>query len=171
MERIKRNPGGWGVALGGAIGLLSVFFAWLSVTDSVTNVTAKAPAFRAVSGQTLGFLALLVMMCGLGLMASTGVGRFLWGLLALLSAGIILAAGLITIFSPETTAQQFATTQLISTLKITGVQESASAAIKAGFDSGDLTAKFALGAIVGTIGGALGVLGAIYGFRKKPNAA
>ncbi len=170
MERIKRNPGGWGLALGGAIGIISILFSWIKVTNTVANVSASVPAYRAVSGQTLGFLALLAVMAGLGVSASSGGGRILWGLLGLLGAGTVLVAGLIAVFSPSTIAQLFATTQLVSTLSITGVQESASSAIKAGFASGDLTARVGFGAIVGIVGGALGVLGAFYGFRKKPDA-
>ena len=58
-------------------------------------------------------------------------------------------------------------TELISKLRITGVQDSASDAIEAGFASGELTARVAFGAIVGVAGGALGVLGALLGFGKK----
>ena len=50
-------------------------------------------------------------------------------------------------------------------------QDSASDAIKAGFASGDLTARVAFGAIVGVAGGALGVLGALLGFGKKRPAS
>ncbi len=61
----------------------------------------------------------------------------------------------------------FATTELISKLRLTGVQDSASDSIEAGFASGELTARVAFGAIVGVAGGALGVLGALLGFGKK----
>ena len=167
MERIKRNPGGYGLALGGTIGIISVLFSWVSVTNTVTNVTSSVPAHRAVSGQTLGLLGLLAVIAGLGVAASAGGGRILWAILGLLGAGTILVAGLVAIFNPEKIAQLFATTQLVSTLSLTGVQDSASDAIKAGFASGDLTARVAFGALVGVAGGALGVLGALLGFGKK----
>jgi hypothetical protein len=171
VERFKRNPGGWGLALGGAIGFVSIFFSWMTITNTVANVSSSVPAFRAVSGQTLGFLALLTALAGLGVSASTGSGRIWFSLLGLLGAGVMLAAGLLAISSPSTIAQVFATTQTLSTLSITGVQDSINESIKTGFADGTLTASVGFGAILGVIGGLLGVLGAILGFRKKRPAA
>jgi len=167
MERIRRNPGGYGLALGGTIGIVSILFSWVSVTNTVTNVTTSVPAHGTVSGQTLGLIGLLAVISGLGVAASAGGGRILWAILGLLSAGTILVTGLVAIFSPEKIAQLFATTELISKLRLTGVTDSASDSIKSGFVSGDLTARVAFGAIVGVAGGALGVLGALLGFGKK----
>lgn len=167
MERIRRNPGGYGLALGGTIGIVSILFSWVSVTNTVTNVTTSVPAHGTVSGQTLGLIGLLAVISGLGVAASAGGGRILWAILGLLSAGTILVAGLVAIFSPEKIAQLFATTELISKLRLTGVTDSASDSIKSGFASGDLTARVAFGAIVGVAGGVLGVLGALLGFGKK----
>ena len=48
MERIKRNPGGYGLALGGTIGIVSILFSWVSVTNTVTNVTTSVPAHGTV---------------------------------------------------------------------------------------------------------------------------
>ena len=167
MERIKRNPGGWGLALGGTIGIVSVLFSWVAVTNTVANVTSSVPAHRAVSGQTLGLLGLLAVIAGLGVAASAGGGRIWWGSWACSAPASILVAGLVAIFSPAKIAQLFATTELISKLRVTGVQDSASESIQAGFASGELTARVAIGAIIGVAGGALGVLGAILGFGKK----
>ena len=133
MERLKRNPGGWGLALGGAIGFVSIFFSWMSITNTAANVTSSVPAFRAVSGQTLGFLALLVALAGLGVSASQGSGRIWYGVIGLLGAGVMLAAGLLAIFSPSTIAQLFATTQTMSKLALTSVQNSINETVKAGF--------------------------------------
>jgi hypothetical protein len=168
MDRIKRNPGGWGLALGGAIGLVSILFGWIEVTNAAANETTRVHAYGTVAGQTIGFCALLAVIAGLGVSASTGGGRIWWGLLGLLGAGVLLAAGLIGIFSPSTLAQRFATTELVSTMKLSDARDSAMDAIKTGFSSGTLTARVAIGAIIGTVGGVLGVLGAFYGFRKKP---
>jgi hypothetical protein len=170
MERLKRNPGGWGLVLGGAIGLVSIFFSWVSVTNTTAHVTEKFPMFRAVTGQTMGFLALLAMIAGLGVMASSGGGRFLWGLLGLLGAGTVLAVSLVAIFSPSTLAAWIATTQSISTLSLSKTQESVNATMTAAFDDGTLTASVAFGAFIGLVGGLLGVAGAILGFRKKAEA-
>ncbi len=168
MDRIKRNPGGWGLALGGAIALISIFFAWLVVSNTAAGVSSRVRGVGTVTGQTIGFLGLLAIIAGLGVAASTGSGRIWWGLLGLLGVGVVLAAGLVAIFSPATLAQNFATTQLVSTMKLTGAQTSASQAIKAGFDSGTLSARVAIGAIIGLVGAVLGVLGVIYGMAKKP---
>jgi|SoimicmetaTmtLPA_FD_contig_31_8514013_length_940_multi_2_in_0_out_0_2 hypothetical protein len=167
MEWFKRNPGGWVLALGGAIGFVSILFSWMSITNTAANVSSSLPAFRAVSGQTLGLLSLLVILTGLGVAASQGSGRILYGLIGLLFSGIMLAAGLVAIFSPSTIAQLFATTETMSKLAITSVQESIDESIKAGFADGTLTASVGFGAILGVIGGLLGVIGAILGFRKK----
>jgi hypothetical protein len=170
MERLKKNPGGWGLALGGAIALISIFFAWVSVTNASAQATWKTGFFHVVTGQTVGFLGLLAMIAGLGLAASEGGGRILWGILGLFSAGVVLAASLVAIFSPSTLAAWVATTQTLSTLSLSQTTESANKAITAGFDSGTLTASVAFGAFIGLVGGLLGVAGAILGFRKKREA-
>jgi len=167
MDRIKRNPGGWGLVLGGAVGLVSIFFVWLVVTNTAADVSSRLRGVGTITGQTIGFSGLLAMIAGLGVIASTGSGRIWWGLLGLLGAGIVLLAGLVAIFSPETLAQNFATNELVATMKLNGAYTSASEAIKSGFDSGALSARLGIGAIIGLVGGLLGILGAIYGFRKK----
>ncbi len=169
MDRLKRNPGGWGLALGGAIGLVSLLFAWVEVTNASADVSSRVHPFGTVTGQTIGLAALLAVICGLGLAASYGGGRIWWAILGLLAAGLVLTAGLIGIFSPSTLAERFATAELAMTVQVSGgAQESAADAIRSGFASGALDARVAIGAILGTIGGALGVLGALYGFRKRP---
>ena len=60
MERIKRNPGGYGLALGGAIGIVSVLFTWVSVTNTVTNVTTSVPTR---SRQRSGKRSMAARMC------------------------------------------------------------------------------------------------------------
>ena len=106
----------------------------------------RVPAFRAVSGQTLGFLALLVALAGLGVSASQGSGRIWYGLIGLLGAAVMLAAGLLAIFSPSTMAQLFATTQTMSKLALTSVQNSINETVKTGFADGTLTASVGFGA-------------------------
>jgi hypothetical protein len=167
MERLKREPGGWGVALGGAIALVSIFFAWVSVTNTSAGSTWKTGLFHTVTGQTVGFLGLLAMISGLGLMASSGRGRIWWAILALFATGVALAAALWAIFSPSGFAAWIATTQTVSTLALSSTTESANKAVTSGFDSGTLTASVAFGAFIGLIAGLLGVAGSILGFRKK----
>jgi hypothetical protein len=168
MERLKREPGGWGVALGGAIAMVSIFFAWVSVTNpSAHDATWKTGLFHTVTGQTIGFLGLLAIIAGLGLVASSGGGRIWWALLALLGTGTVLVAALIAIFSPATFAAWIATTQTISTLAITQHQESINATVTSNLDSGAITAAVAFGAFIGLAAGLLGVAGSVLGFRKK----
>jgi hypothetical protein len=170
MDRLKRNPGGWGLALGGAIAMVSLLFAWLEVSNDAADVSSRVNGFGTITGQTIGLLALLATISGLGLAASYGGGRILWALLGLVSAGLVLAAGLVAVFSPSTLAERFATAELATKLQVGSGTANASAAdaIKEGFASGALSARVAIGAILGLIGGALGVLGALYGFRKRP---
>jgi hypothetical protein len=170
MDRLKRNPGGWGLALGGAIGMVSLLFAWIVVSNDAADVSSRVNGFGTITGQSIGLLALLATISGLGLAASYGGGRILWAILGLVSAGLVLAAGIVTLISPSTMAERFATEELATKLQVGSGTGNASAAdaIKAGFEAGTLSARFAVGAIVGLIGGALGVLGALYGFRKRP---
>jgi hypothetical protein len=172
MDRLKRNPGGWGLALGGAIGMVSLLFAWLEVTNDAAGVSSRVHGFGTITGQTIGFLALLATICGLGLAASYGGGRIWWSLLGLVSAGLLLAAGIIAIVSPATLAERFATAELATKLQVGSgtANTSAADAIKAGFSSGALSARVAIGGIIGTVGGALGVLGALYGFRPRASS-
>jgi len=168
MERLKREPGGWGVALGGAIAMISIFFAWVSVTNpSARNATWKTGLFHTTTGQTIGFLGLLAIIAGLGLVASRGGGRIWWAILALFGTGVVLAAALWAIFSPSGFAAWIATTETISTLAITQHQQSVNATITSNFDSGAITAAVAFGAFIGLVAGLLGVAGAVLGFRKR----
>jgi len=167
MERLKREPGGWGVALGGAIALVSIFFAWVGVSSASAHATWKAALIRTVTGQTIGLLGILALIAGLGLVASRHGARIWWALVALLGTATVLVASVIAILSPSTFATWIATTQTISTLALSQTTESANKAISAGFDAGTLTASVAFGAFIGLVAGLLGVAGSILGFRKR----
>ncbi|MGZ8602814.1 MAG: hypothetical protein ACXWXN_09895 [Actinomycetota bacterium] len=52
MERLKRNPAGWGLILGGAIVVFSTFFVWLVVTHD-DGQEARIRAVEDVTGQTI----------------------------------------------------------------------------------------------------------------------
>lgn len=169
MERIKRNPAGWGLLLGALVALVGSFFAWVRVTNTQTGSTTRVTIFDAVGPQTLFLIAFVLLLCGAGVLASSGKGRYVWALLGLLSAGVLLVAGLTGIFAPDTLATRFAKSQAFSgSLSATAVPSADQ--VKQAFDAGTLTAKAGLGAILGAIGGALGVIGAVlsFGKRKQP---
>ena len=148
MERIKRNPGGYGLALGGTIGIVSVLFSWVSVTNTVTNVTSNVPAHGTVSGQTLGLIGLLAVICRPGGgRVRRRCGRILWAILGLLGAGTILVAGLVAIFNPESRAVRD-DGAVSSSLTASRTRR---ASIKAGFARD--RRRVAFGAIVGVAGG------------------
>ena len=49
MERLKRNPAGWGLALGGAVIAASTLFAWFVVEGQ--GGEERIRAIQAVSGR------------------------------------------------------------------------------------------------------------------------
>ncbi|MFN8231941.1 MAG: hypothetical protein U0V56_00155 [Actinomycetota bacterium] len=172
MDRLKRNPGGWGLALGRAIGMVSLF-AWIVVSNDAADVSSRVNGFGTITGQTIGLVALLRRSAGSGSPASYGGGRILWALLGLVTAGLLLASG----WSPSSRRRRWrsGSRRRSSRTKLQvgagTANASAADAIKEGFASGALSARFAIGAILGLIGGALGVLGALYGFGKRPEPA
>ena len=52
MERLKRNPAGWGLVLGGAVIAASALFAWFVVEGQ----GGEAPRDPGRSRQTIAFL-------------------------------------------------------------------------------------------------------------------
>jgi hypothetical protein len=165
MERLKRNPGVWGVVLGGLIVLVSTFFPWFKLTNTANGVSTKVTPLNSVSGQTILLIAILAMMCGLGILVAGGKGRIVWALLALLCGVVMLVAAILGLFSPSTLAERFATTAVISKLVLSTSISNATQAITQALNSGAVTASTALGSIVGVVGGALATLGALLSFK------
>ena len=166
MERIKRNPAGWGLLFGGVLAVIAGLFSWVTVTNTELGTTTRATALDSMGPQTLFLCACVILLAGIGVLGSKGrTGRIVWALLGLLAAVVVLAAGLIGIFVPETLAARFIKAESFSKA-LTATDVATGDQIQAAFDAGTLTAKLGLGAIVGAVGGALGVLGAVWSFRR-----
>jgi hypothetical protein len=165
MDRMRRNPGAWGLALGAGVFVVAIFLKWVEVT----NKTGSSSTFRlwgSVSGGSLFGICILAAICGVGIIASAGRGRIIWAILGLFSAAVLLAASIWALVDPSgfiTYAESSnAFTHLLAESSIQQSYETVSKA----FDSGTLSATVKVGAIVGLIGGLLVLVGALFSFRK-----
>ncbi len=165
MHRMRRNPGAWGLALGAGVFVVAIFLVWVEVT----NKAGDSSTFRlwgTVSGGSLFGICILAAICGLGVIASAGGGRIIWAILGLFSGAVLLGASIWALVDPAgfiTYAEQSnAFTHLLAQESIQNASESVSKA----FDSGALSASVKVGAIVGLVGGAFVLLGALFSFRK-----
>jgi hypothetical protein len=165
MDRMRRSPGAWGLALGAGVFIVSIFLKWVEVT----NTAGDSQTFRlwgSVSGGSLFGVCILAAICGLGVIGSAGRGRIIWAILGLVSGAVLLGASIWALVDPAgfiTYAEKSeAFTHLLASPAIQQAGESASKA----FNNGDLSASVKVGAIVGVIGGALVLLGALFSFRK-----
>jgi hypothetical protein len=167
MDRLKRNPGAWGLMIGGIVIVVSTVLIWFDYTNVSTGNSSTLRALDAVTGQTILFMGCLVALCGLGVAASSAGGRFLWGGLGLLMAGIVLAGAIWALVDPESFSSNMATTQALSKLALPGNIESASDAASKAFDDGTVTVAIRIGVWIGLVGGLIGTAGGILSFRKK----
>jgi hypothetical protein len=167
MDRIKRSPGAWGLAIGGVVIAVSTLLVWFDYANASAGTSAHLRAFDAVTGQTVMLMGTLVAICGLGVAASSGGGRFLWGGLGLLMAGLVFAGTIWAIVDPESFSSNLATTQALSRLALPGSIESASDAASEAFDDGTITVAVQIGVWIALLGGLVGTLGGILSFRKK----
>ena len=169
MERLKANPGGWGVLLGALIALVGTTLSWVSVHNASTGVSTRVTAFDAIGAQSLLLLTFLLIIFGFGVLGSKAGWRIVWAILALVTSGILLAAGLIALFSPVTMAEHFIKVQSYSNVVSAAAGQSQQDAATAAFDAGTLTATVGFGAVLGSIGGALALVGSLLSFRRpKP---
>lgn len=167
MERLKRNPGAWGLLIGGAVIAVSTLMNWFQYTNASAGTSADLRLIQSVSGGTVLLIGCLVALCGLGVTASGGGGRFLWGGLGLLMAAVVLAAAIWGLVAPESASSAVATTQALSKLALPGAIESASDAATKAFDEGTISVSVQFGLFVGLLGGLIGTLGGLFSFRKK----
>jgi hypothetical protein len=165
MSRLRRNPGGWGIALGALVVLGSLFLVWIEVS----NRTGDSERFRAVSsftGQTLFFAVLLALIAGFAVIVASSGWRILWAVVALALGGLCVAAAGWAILDPSGFTTHAHEAQLLASLTTSAQVHDESLRLSQGLASGALTASARLGAFVGLAGGALIMLGALLSFRR-----
>ncbi|HTG46895.1 MAG TPA: hypothetical protein VK646_04500 [Actinomycetota bacterium] len=168
-DRIRSNPGVWGMVLGGAVGFFGMYLRVLKLTGQ-----AGSTSIRAIStsiGTTLFFGAILAMIAGAGVAVTSGRGwRIFWSIVGFLMGLELAAFGLYCIFSPQDAATRIANAdayQAATGLGTTTVSES----FKTAFAANTLSASWAIGAVVVTLAGLLILIGAIFSFTWKYKAA
>jgi hypothetical protein len=172
LSRMRRNPGAWGVALGAAIVLVSLFLVWIEATNHATGESERVRAISSFSGQTLFFAGLLAVGAGIAIAMVTSSGwRIFWAIAGLLLGALFVAAAAWAIFDPEGFTQHAVKAQLFASMTSQFEMQDASARLSAAFASGTVTASAGIGAIIGLIGGGLTVLGALVSFARRPSSA
>ena len=173
MERLKRNPATWGLILGGAIVVASTFFEWLAVETRGGDERISAidnVAIDTVAGQTILFLGIVAVLCGVLVTISLGKGKYVWATLGLLAAGVAAAAALWGLVDADGLAARFADLEAFSTT-IPISPDLPGDVVSQSFDEGTLSARAAIGLFIGLGGGVLAVLGAFLSYRFTPPAA
>jgi len=170
MERLKRNPAGWGLILGGAIVVFSTFFVWLVVTHD-DGQEARIRAIEDVTGQTILFLGVAAALCGLGVLASGGGGKYVWATFGLLLGVVVVAGAAWGIVDADGLAAQFAEVEAMSTVVSTTPDIPQVEAAEQAFADGTLSARVAFGLFIGLAGGLLAMLGALMSYRFTPPGA
>jgi hypothetical protein len=163
MERLKRNPAGWGLILGGAIVVVSTLFAWLVVEGGGTE--SRVRAIEAVTGQTILFLGVLAALCGVLVALSLGGGKYIWATLGLLVSAVVVAAAIWGIVDADGLAARFADADAFSRMVTFTPDSSRGDVVSQAFDQGTLTARAAIGLFIGLAGGVLALLGALFSYR------
>jgi hypothetical protein len=170
--RLRRNPGAWGVALGAATVLVSLFLVWIEATNHATGETKDVRLISVFSGQTLFFAALLTVGAGLAVAMVTSTGwRIAWAVAAVLLSSLLVGAAAWAIFDPAGFIKRAADAQLFATLTTQWEMRDASARLSAALASGTLTASARIGAFVGLVGGGLAMLGALLSFAPRRTPA
>jgi hypothetical protein len=167
MERIRHNPGGWGVTLGATIALVSLFLVWIHVVNG-SGASEDYRAITTFTGQTLMFAAILGLISAIGIIASRFRGRVIFAVLALAAALLLIAAAAWAILDPAGFAKYAADAQALASLTSSSHMKDVSSALSSAFASGELDASVGFGAIVGLVGGLLVALGALLSFAWRP---
>jgi hypothetical protein len=172
MERLKRNPATWGLILGGAIVVASTFFAWLAVESRGGDeriLAIDTVAIDTVAGQTILFLGVVAIMCGPLVLISLGKWTYVGATLGLLAAGVVAAAALWGLVDADGLAARFADLEAFSTTITIGPDLPGDVVSQS--LEGTLSARAAIGLIIGLGGGVLAVLGALLSYRFTPPGA
>jgi hypothetical protein len=173
MERLKRNPATWGLILGGAIVVASTFFAWLAVESQGGDERIRAidtVAIDTVAGQTILFLGVVAILCGPLVLVSLGKAKYVWATLGLLAAGVVTGAALWGLVDADGLAARVADLEAYSTTITVSSETWSGDVVGQSFD-GTLSARAAIGLIIGLGGGVLAVLGALFSYRFMPPGA
>jgi hypothetical protein len=166
MERLKRNPAGWGLVLGGAVIAASTLFTWFVVEGD--GGEERIRAIEAVSGQTIMFLGLAALICGVLVLISLGRGKYVWATLGLLASAGAAIWGVVDV---DGLATRFADVEAFSTLITFSADASRGDAVGDAFEQGTITARPALGMFIGLAGGLLAMAGALLSHRYTPPVA
>jgi hypothetical protein len=169
MERLKRNPAGWGLVLGGAIVAASTLFAWLVVDGPEGE--SRIRAIDAVTGQTILFLGILALICGVLVMLSLGRGKYVWATFGLLISAVVVGAAIWGIVDADGLAARFADAESFSRMVTFTPDASKTEVVGDAFEVGTLSARVAFGLFIGLAGGALALLGSLMSYRYTPPVA
>jgi hypothetical protein len=169
MERLKRNPAGWGLVLGGAIVVVSTLFTWPVVEAGGTE--SRVRAIEAVTGQTILFLGVLASLFGVLVTLSLGRGKYVWATLGLIASAVVIAAAIWGIVDADGLAARFADAEAFSTIVTFTSDSSRGDVVSEAFDQGTLSARAAIGLFIGLAGGVLALLGALFSYRFTPPVA
>jgi hypothetical protein len=166
MERIRRNPGAWGVALGAAIAFASLFLVWIEVVNRA-GASERYRAITTFTGQTLLLAAILGLLAAGGIIVASFSGwRVAFALLALAVASLLVAAAGWAMLDPVGFTKYAADAQALASLTSSSAMEDVSAALSRAFTSGELDATVQIGAIIGLVGGLLALAGALLSFAR-----
>ena len=169
MDRLRRNPAGWGLLLGGTVIAASTLFAWFVVEGG--DGEERVRAIEAVSGQTILFLGVAALLCGALVMISLGGGKYVWATLGLLASAVALGAAIWGIVDTDGLAARFSDVEAFSTLVTLDADASRGDAVADAFEQGTLSARPAVGTFIGLAGGLLAVAGALMSYRYTPPVA
>ena len=169
MERLQRNPAGWGLVLGGAVIAASTLFAWFVVEGG--DAEERVRAIEAVSGQTIMFLGVAALICGVLVMISLGKGKYVWATLGLLASAVAVGAAIWGIVDTNGLAARFSDVEVFSTLVTFTDDASRGDAVGDAFEQGSLSARPAVGMFIGLAGGLLALAGALLSYRYTPPVA
>jgi hypothetical protein len=169
MERLKRNPAGWGLILGGAIVAASTLFPWLAVEGSDGDVRIRA--IEGVTGQTLMFLGVAAVLCGVLVMISLGKGKYVWATLGLLASAVVIGAAVWGLVDVDGLAARFADADAFSRMVTFTPDSPKTEVVGDAFEAGTISARVAIGLFIGLAGGVLALLGALLSYRFTPPVA
>jgi hypothetical protein len=169
MERLKRNPAGWGLVLGGAIVSASTLFPWFVVDDADGDMRIRA--IESVTGQTILFLGVATLFCGVLVMISLGKGKYVWATLGLLVSAVVVGAAIWGLVDIDGLAARFADAESFSTMVTFTPDAPKTEVVGDALEAGTLSARVAIGLFVGLAGGALALLGALFSYRFTPPVA